>query len=99
MTTVEREYTDKERAEIIDELTADVAPKTSEARSYVALCLNGKTWELVGKVEAVSSEQAVRKTVQEREQEATFVAVPSRSWQPVTVSVKTTTSVVVEPSV
>lgn len=98
MTTV-REYTERERAEIIDELTADVAPKTSEARSYVVLRLNGRAWELVVEVEAVSSEQAVRKAVQEREQEATFVAVPSRSWRPVTVSVKTTTSVVVEPSV
>jgi len=56
-----------------------------------------QAWEFVQNVEATSNEQAIRKTVEteSRTDEAvTFVAVPARSFAPVSVSVKTTTQII-----
>jgi hypothetical protein len=50
----------------------------------------------VQNVEATSTEQAIRKTVegQKTSDELTWVAIPARSFVPVSVSVKTTTQII-----
>ena len=89
---------------IIEDLTSDAAPvKKQEARSYVVLRkAKGSSpsapllWEFVGDIEATSSEQAIRKTVEANPaaDTVTFVAVPARSFVPVSVTTKTVTTVV-----
>lgn len=49
-------------------------------------------WRAVGKVEARSSESAIRQLLDGKEAEGSFVAVPARSWKPVTVKVETKTA-------
>jgi hypothetical protein len=52
-------------------------------------------WEVVATdVEAQGAAAAIRKTVSASEETHTFVAPPSRSWQPVTVSVETKTQLI-----
>ena len=50
-------------------------------------------WEFVGQREAVSAKAAIQGVLNgpstEFERHGTFVAVPARSWQPVTVKVET----------
>lgn len=56
-----------------------------------------QSWEFVQNVEATSNEQAIRKTVETEsrtDESVTFVAVPARSFVPVSVSVKTTTQII-----
>lgn len=49
-------------------------------------------WRAVGKVEARSAESAIRALLNGRETFGSFVAVPARSWKPVTVKVETKTA-------
>ena len=100
--------TQKEQEAIIADLTSDAAEKPKAAkdssRDYVVLRKQKpsspsapQAWEFVQNVEATSNEQAIRKTVEteSRTDEAvTFVAVPARSFVPVSVSVKTTTQII-----
>ena len=105
--TAVKEFTDADRQAIIEDLTSDAAApepkKTTEARSYVVLRkAKGSSpsapllWEFVGDIEATSSEQAIRKTVEANPaaDTVTFVAVPARSFVPVSVTTKTVTTVV-----
>lgn len=110
MSTIERDnetpakFSDPETQAILQDLTSDVAPaKKQEARSYVVLRkAKGSSpsapllWEFSGNVEATSSEQAIRKTVEASPSQdtVTFVAVPARSFVPVSVTTKTVTTVV-----
>jgi len=62
---------------------------------------NFKSWQFVANVEATSAQQAVRKAAEtpgtsflDPEGSVTLVAIPTRSFSPVTVTVKTTTTVV-----
>ncbi len=59
------------------------------------------TWDFIGSIEATSAEQAVRRAVEKpgtsflnADGPTTLVAVPARSWNPVDVSVKTETTIV-----
>lgn len=56
--------------------------------------VEGGTWEVVGSTEARSARSAIRSRVDGKAetQEGTYVAVPSRSWQPVKVAVETKTA-------
>jgi len=96
----------QEQQKIIDDLTADAAPKAEakdSGRDYVVLQRlpgsspsQAQTWIFVQNVEATSTEQAIRKTVegQKTSDEHTWVAIPARSFVPVSVSVKTTTQII-----
>ena len=101
------EVTEQERKAIIEDLTSDAAPAAKakdSSRDYVVLRKQKpsspsapQAWEFVQNVEATSNEQAIRKTVEteSRTDEAvTFVAVPARSFAPVSVSVKHTTQII-----
>ena len=105
MSTGSIEITEKDRQKILDALDADAAPEKKDShRDYVVLRKQKQmnpsqtqAWEFVQNVEATSNEQAIRKTVEteSRTDEAvTFVAVPARSFVPVSVSVKTTTQII-----
>ena len=109
-TVAPREVTDiseTERKAIIEDLTSDAAPEKKEAkdssREYVVLQRipgsspsQAQTWIFVQNVEATSTEQAIRKVVegQKTSDELTWVAIPARSFVPVSVSVKTTTQII-----
>ena len=58
---------------------------------YIVLTEDGGSWTTIYRVEARSAESAIRKFVEERPQNngCQFVAVPARSWRPLTVSVET----------
>ena len=96
----------QEQQKIIDDLTADGAPKAEvkdSGRDYVVLQRlpgsspsQAQTWIFMQNVEATSTEQAIRKTVegQKTSDELTWVAIPARSFVPVSVSVKTTTQII-----
>ena len=99
--------TQKEQEAIIADLTSDAAPTKTESkdsnREYVVLQRlpgaspsQAQTWIFVQNVEATSTEQAIRKTVegQKTSDELTWVAIPARSFVPVSVSVKTTTQII-----
>jgi hypothetical protein len=100
----------KDQEAIIADLTSDVAPdKKQEARTYQVLQrVPGQSpsaphsWLEVATVEAASTEQAIRKTVEQQPSKddtgsaAFYVAVPSRSLVPVSVSVKTTTQIILK---
>lgn len=110
MSTGSIEMTASDRQKILDVLDSDAAEKTKTStakdshRDYVVLRKQKQTspsspqaWEFVQNVEATSNEQAIRKTVEteSRTDEAvTFVAIPARSFVPVSVSVKTTTQII-----
>ena len=110
-TVAPREVTDisdQERKAIIEDLTSDAASEKphagkQESRTYVVLQRlpgsspsQAQTWIFVQNVEATSTEQAIRKTVegQKTSDEHTWVAIPARSFVPVSVSVKTTTQII-----
>jgi len=96
----------KDQEAIIADLTSDVAPdKKQEARTYQVLQrVPGQSpsaphsWLEVATVEAASTEQAIRKTVEQQpsKDDTFYVAVPSRSFVPVSVSVKTTTQIILK---
>ena len=99
------DISDQERKAIIEDLTSDAAPKAKDSsRDYVVLRKqkpaspsSPQAWEFVQNVEATSNEQAIRKTVETEtrtDEAVTFVAVPARSFVPVSVSVKTTTQII-----
>ena len=60
--------------------------------------VQGGTWEVIGSMEARSARSAIRERIDgagqssEHAGEGTYVAVPSRSWQPVKVAVETKTA-------
>lgn len=54
-------------------------------------------WLLVAKdIAARSAEHAVRQRAEKTGRQGVLVAIPARSWKPVTVAVKTTTTLVLE---
>lgn len=78
-------------------------PAKSADREYVVLKASKEdtVWELITSIEATSSEQAIRRAIEKpgtsflnSEGTTTLVAVPSRSWNPSSVAVKTETSIV-----
>lgn len=86
--------------------TPDVA-LTPAMTSYVLLSMSGRNQWLVESVkEARSAEAAIRayftgldaegQSVEQTDEPMTIVAVPERSWKPVTVKPKTTTTLVIE---
>jgi hypothetical protein len=82
--------------------TASTAPtpeaKTTASRTnYVVLQKDGNTWEFVDDVQATSARAAINAHAGKAlGQPGTFVAIPARSWRPVKVTPKTTTSLVIE---
>lgn len=69
--------------------------KPSGTGGYVVLSKNESGWEVVTTMAGSSAGQAVRK-VAESKGAGTYVAVPARSWQPLTVRVETETRLRVE---
>lgn len=69
-----------------------------DATLYLVLTLHGETWQNRGPYPARSAEQAVREyaTAADITDPLTLVAVPARSFRPVTVKPKTTTTLVLE---
>ena len=104
MTEADNTRTQKEQEAIIADLTSDAAPeKKQEARTYQVLQrVAGQSpsaahsWLEVATIEATSTEQAIRKTVEQQPSKdtVTYVAIPVRSFIPVSVSVKTTTQII-----
>jgi hypothetical protein len=96
----------QEQQKIINDLTADSAPKAEakdSSREYVvwrkqaqASPSAAQAWEFVVKVDATSNEQAVRKAAENIEDDnpVSFVAIPSRSFQPIVVEKKTTKTLI-----
>jgi len=78
------------------------APAAKDATKYVVLTWNGDAWEVEKTVEARSSEAAIRQWAEARttgspdDAPTTAVAVPERSWKPVKVTPKTTTTLTFE---
>jgi len=75
---------------------AEPAEAKSSAREYVVLkqAAKGGPWAEVKRVEATGADAAIRSLGQDGlEDGVTYVAVPSRSWNPVKVEVKTTTTI------
>jgi hypothetical protein len=109
MSTGSIEITEKDRQKILDALDADTAekPKAAEhkdsSREYVVLRKQPMSspsapqlWEEITKVEATSNDQALRKVAVNIEDNnpVSFVAIPSRSFQPTIVEKKTTTTLI-----
>ena len=109
MSTGSIEITEKDRQKILDALDADTAekPKAAEhkdsSREYVvwrkqaqASPSAAQAWEFVVKIDATSNEQAVRKAAENIEDDnpVSFVAIPSRSFQPIVVEKKTTKTLI-----
>lgn len=73
-------------------LTTTVEP--AHATSYKILKQDGATWHsVIDGIEAYSANAAIKAAVSKlakTDQSGTFVAVPSRSWRPVSVEAKTT---------
>lgn len=86
---------------IAEPAPAEPAP-AKDATSYVLLSKDDSGfWSVEKTVEARSAEAAIRAWAEATvdENSLTFVAVPERSWNPVTVTVKTTKTLVLgEPS-
>ena len=91
----------------INELTSEVAEKPKAAadssREYVVWRKQkqdspsaAQAWEFVVKIDATSNEQAVRKAAENIEDDnpVSFVAIPSRSFQPIVVEKKTTKTLI-----
>ena len=108
-TVAPREVTDiseQERQAIIEDLTSDAAPKAEHkdsSREYVVWRKQkqdspsaAQAWEFVVKIDATSNEQAVRKAAENIEDDnpVSFVAIPSRSFQPIVVEKKTTKTLI-----
>ena len=88
--------------------TVTEAESKSADRDYVVLKRNTtsspnapQTWEFVANIGATSAEQAVRRAAEtpgtsflNPDGPTTLVAVPSRSWNPVTLTVKVETTIV-----
>lgn len=75
--------------------------RKTAAKGYIVLRRTPNTdWETVGATQIVASGvlaiRAVVAKLPEADQAGTFVAVPARSWVPVSVSAKVTTTVVLE---
>lgn len=69
---------------------AEKPKRTSSTTKYVVLELNGDDWAEVDRLETRSSKEAVRAYLDANEVSAgTFVAVPERSFEPVTVKTET----------
>ena len=97
---------DEERQKIIEDLTSDAAPKAEHkdsSREYVVWRKQkqdspsaAQAWEFVVKIDATSNEQAVRKAAENLEDDnpVSFVAIPSRSFQPIVVTTKTTKTMI-----
>ena len=100
------DVTEQERQKIIEDLTSDAAPKAEakdSSREYVvwrkqaqASPSAAQAWEFVVKIDATSNEQAVRKAAENIEDDnpVSFVAIPSRSFQPIVVEKKTTKTLI-----
>jgi hypothetical protein len=99
--------TQKEQEAIIEDLTSDAAPAKTEtkdsSREYVVWRKqalrspsSAQAWEFVVKIDATSNEQAVRKAAENIEDDnpVSFVAIPSRSFQPIVVEKKTTKTLI-----
>lgn len=59
--------------------------------NYTILLKEGEAWKVVGTKEAASAKAAIRAQLNGKAagmSTGTFVAVPSRSWEPVTVKVE-----------
>jgi len=88
-------------------ITPEAESKSAD-RDYVVLKRNTtsspnapQTWEFVANIGATSAEQAVRRAAEtpgtsflNPDGPTTLVAVPSRSWHPVTLTVKVETTIV-----
>ena len=102
------DVTEQERQKIIEDLTSDAAPKAEakdSSREYVVWRKQKQAqnhpsapqaWEFVVKIDATSNEQAVRKAAENIEDDnpVSFVAIPSRSFQPIVVEKKTTKTLI-----
>jgi hypothetical protein len=72
---------------------------TQRAASYMVLVMDGanppqevgNTWTEIGYFDAVTAQQAIRSAVKNGTAGETFVAVPARSWKPMTRKVEQVT--------
>lgn len=80
--------TDGPQPEIIGPATGSKVTPASAETEYVVLVRGPEaSWTDSATVKARSAEQAIRSVGKE----GTFVAIPARSWKPVTVKAETTT--------
>jgi hypothetical protein len=92
-TTLEK-LKEKVAAEQEVEPDSKKAPEKSSVRPYVVLrSTRDVSWTFAAEVEATSAEGAVRALFKDASEEGTFVAVPKRNWNPVTVKVEQTTTI------
>lgn len=74
---------------------ADRVDAASPLTSYLILRRNGATWMTITEKSGRNAETAIREvvaTLAEADQDGTFVAVPARSWKPVSVKPTTVTT-------
>ena len=78
------EHKDSSREYVVWRKQAQASPSAPQA------------WEFVVKIDATSNEQAVRKAAENIEDDnpVSFVAIPSRSFQPIVVEKKTTKTLI-----
>lgn len=83
--------------EELEESPVEEAEEDSEkgsSRQYVVLEHNGKgTWMLLSTVEATSADSAIKSLSERLGDGKDYVAVPTRNWNPLAVSIKKTTTI------
>lgn len=79
---------------VLERVKSSIAAKTEndDTPDLDAYAFNGHLWVFRGGLKARSAEEALRRY--SGIGEGTYVAVPARSWKPVTVTVETQTKVV-----
>lgn len=98
------ESKDEEQEEVLPlEAEVEVEPEEEETpeqrsstREYVVLVKSQdkeKAWVEIGRETAASTEAALKALGEALEDGRSYVAVPARSWNPVPVSIKTTTTI------
>lgn len=91
---VEEIFEEEATPEVDEEPSVNGEPRSS-SREYVVLINAGKdAWSQVkAPIEATSAEAAIRSLGEELQDGSTYVAVPKRNWNPVPVTIKTTTTI------
>lgn len=84
-----------EEAPVEEEQEDEEPEQRSSSREYVVLEQGSENdiWLLVARKEASSAEGALRALGSDLNDGTTYVAVPTRNWNPVPASIKTTTTI------
>jgi hypothetical protein len=80
------------------EAASDRTKPKAALTEYIVLAQKGEDWKQVAKIGARSGEDAVKRHVSRGTSGSggVFVAVPARSWQPMKVTAKVETTLVIE---